>query len=135
MSEALVNTTNATNATHVGWTLLYDLPELSCDERSIQLLSTILYSCATVFVVVLSVVCALMLVLALQIRKMSALIRAMRAATGSGGVEVCSGLLAAPELRSSFQSKAKKSTKKSASFADDNDTACANPRDVDEEEL
>jgi hypothetical protein len=72
----------------------------------------------------------------LQVRKLGALIRALRAATGSSAVEVCSGLLTAPELRSSFQSKAKKSNKKkTAKFTDTEDTACSTPRDVDEEEL
>ena len=83
------------------------------------------------FVVLSTLVAALML----QVRKLGALIRSLRAATGSSAVEVCSGLLTAPQLRSSFQSKAKKSTKKTAKFTDPQDTACSTPRDVDEEEL
>ena len=111
------------------------LPELSCDQGAVEVLRSILLTCATVFVIMLAVVCTLVAALMLQVRKMGILIRSLRAATGSAGVEVCNGLLAAPELRSSFQSKAKRSTKKSAKFADTDGTSCSNPRDVDEEEL
>jgi hypothetical protein len=109
--------------------------ELTCDEKSIEVLRSILLTCAAVFVIVLVVLCTLVLALMLQVRKLGSLIRSLRAATGSSAVEVCSGLLTAPELRSSFQSKAKKSTKKTAKFTDPQDTACSTPRDVDEEEL
>ena len=135
---------NSTNATHNA-TLEGDcrqwaesssvLPELSCDEKSVEVLRSVLLTCAAVFVIVLAVLCTLVIALMLQVRKLGALIRALRAATGSSAVEVCSGLLTAPELRSSFQSKAKKSTKKTAKFTDPQDTACSTPRDVDEEEL
>lgn len=136
---------DSANATHnatlagdcAGWSgsSSSGLPELSCDEKSVEALRSILLMCAAVFVIVLVVLCTLVLALMLQVRKLGALIRSLRAATGSAAVEVCSGLLTAPELRSSFQSKAKKSTKKTAKFTDPQDTACSTPRDVDEEEL
>ena len=134
---------NSTNATHNAtlesdcraWSESSVLPELSCDARSVEVLRSILLTCAVVFVIVLVVLCTLVLALMLQVRKLGALIRSLRAATGSAAVEVCSGLLTAPELRSSFQSKAKKSTKKTAKFTDPQDTACSAPRDLDEEEL
>jgi len=135
------DSTNATrNATLESdcqqWSESSVLPELSCDEKSVAVLRSILLTCAAVFVLVLVVLCTLVLALMLQVRKLSALIRSLRAATGSSAEEVCSGLLTAPELRSSFQSKAKKSNKKkTAKFTDTEDTACSAPRDVDEEEL
>jgi len=138
----LANTTdNATNATVAddcrAWGASSPMmTEVTCDEESIQVLRSILLTCAAVFVVVLAVLCTLVLALMLQVRKLGTLIRSLRAATGSAAVEVCSGLLTAPELRSSFQSKAKKSNKKkTAKFTDTEDTACSAPRDVDEEEL
>jgi len=138
----LANTTdNATNATVEddcrAWGASSPvMTEVTCDEESIQVLRSILLTCAAVFVVVLAVLCTLVLALMLQVRKLGTLIRSLRAATGSAAVEVCSGLLTAPELRSSFQSKAKKSNKKkTAKFTDTEDTACSTPRDVDEEEL
>ena len=137
---------NSDNATHNGTgapsamasppgALSDMLPQLTCDEESVEMLRSILFTCATVFVIMLVVLSTLVAALMLQVRKLGALIRSLRAATGSSAVEVCSGLLTAPELRSSFQSKAKKSTKKTAKFTDPQDTACAAPRDVDEEEL
>ena len=135
---------NSTNATHNttlesdcrAWSDSSMLPELSCDARSVEVLRSILLTCAAVFVIVLVVLCTIVLALMLQVRKLGALIRSLRAATGSSAEEVCNGLLTtAPELRSSFQSKAKKSTKKTAKFTDPQDTACSAPRDVDEEEL
>jgi hypothetical protein len=142
-SVALLTVYNNTfNATHnatgapVGTSSLSDmLPQLSCDEAAVEVLRSILFTCATVFVIMLVVLCTLVAALMLQIRKLGVLIRSLRAATGSSAVEVCSGLLTAPELRSSFQSKAKKGTKKTAKFTDPQDTACSAPRDVDEEEL
>ena len=135
-------TNNATNATSAddcrSWGASSPvMTEVTCDEESIQVLRSILLTCAAVFVVVLAVLCTLVLALMLQVRKLGVLIRSLRAATGSAAVEVCSGLLTtAPELRSSFQSKAKKSNKKkTAKFTDTEDTACSTPRDVDEEEL
>ena len=134
---------SATNATRNAtlesdcrqWSESSVLPELACDEKSVAVLRSVLLTCAAVFVIVLVVLCTLVLALMLQVRKLGALIRSLRAATGSSAVEVCSGLLTAPELRSSFQSKAKKSNKKTAKFTDPQDTACSAPRDVDEEEL
>ena len=130
-------THNATSAGNCeGWSGSSSvLPQLTCDEKSVEALRSILLTCAAVFVIVLVVLCTLVLALMLQVRKLGALIRSLRAATGSSAVEVCSGLLTAPELRSSFQAKAKKSTKKTAKFTDPQDTACSAPRDVDEEEL
>jgi len=134
---------NSTNATHNttfesdcrAWSESSVLPELSCDARSVEVLRSVLLTGAAIFVIVLVVLCTLVLALMLQVRKLGALMRSLRAATGSSAEEVCSGLLTAPELRSSFQSKAKKSTKKTAKFTDPQDTACSAPRDVDEEEL
>ena len=135
---------NSTNATHNttlesdcrAWSESSMLPELSCDARSVEVLRSILLTCAAVFVIVLVVLCTIVLALMLQVRKLGALIRSLRAATGSAAVEVCSGLLTAPQLRSSFQSNVKKSNKKkTAKFTDTEDTACSTPRDVDEEEL
>lgn len=117
------------------WSESSVVPEVTCDARSVEVLRSILLTCAAVFVIVLVVLCTLVLALMLQVRKLGALIRSLRAATGSAAVEVCSGLLTAPELRSSFQSKTKKSTKKTAKFTDPQDTACSAPRDLDEEEL
>ena len=132
----MMSTVNATaNASHdASWGASL-LPELSCDQEAVEVLRSILVTCATVFVVMFAVVCTLVAALMLQIRKMGMLIRALRAATGSAAVEVCSGLLTTPQLRSSFQSKAKKATKKSAKFTDTEDTTCSTPRDVDEEDL
>ena len=137
LSNATSNATNATSADDcLAWGASSPVTtEVTCDEESVQVLRSILLTCAAVFVIVLVVLCTLVLALMLQVRKLGALIRSLRAATGSSAVEVCSGLLTAPELRSSFQSKAKKSTKKTAKFTDPQDTACSAPRDVDEEEL
>ena len=137
LSNATGNATNATSADDCrAWGASSPVTtEVTCDEESVQVLRSILLTCAAVFVIVLAVLCTLVLALMLQVRKLGALIRSLRAATGSSAVEVCSGLLTAPELRSSFQAKAKKSTKKTAKFTDAEDTACSTPRDVDEEEL
>ena len=139
LTNATNNATNATSANDCStWTGSSPMvPELSCDEQSVEMLRSVLLTCAAVFVIVLAVLCTLVLALMLQVRKLGVLIRSLRAATGSAAVEVCSGLLTtAPELRSSFQSKAKKSNKKkTAKFTDTEDTACSTPRDVDEEEL
>jgi len=138
LSNATDNVTNITSADDCSaWTRSSTVvPELSCDQESVQVLRSILLTCAAVFVIVLAVLCTLVLALMLQVRKLGALIRSLRAATGSAAVEVCSGLLTAPQLRSSFQSNVKKSNKKkTAKFTDTEDTACSTPRDVDEEEL
>jgi hypothetical protein len=112
------------------------LPDLTCDAKSVEVLRSILLTCATVFVIVLVVLTTLVAALMLQIRKLSMLTRTLRAATGNGAAEVCSGLLlTAPELRSSFQAKTKRSKKSTVKFTDTEDTTCATSRDVDEEEL
>jgi hypothetical protein len=137
-ANATNNATNATSANDCSsWTGSSPMiPELSCDEQSVEVLRSILLTSAAVFVIVVAVLCTLVIALMLQVRKLGGLIRSLRTATGSSAIEVCSGLLTAPQLRSSFQSKAKKSNiKKTAKFTDTEDTACSTPRDVDEEEL
>ncbi len=136
LSRTVSITFNATaNASHEAAWGASPLPELSCDEEAVEVLRAILLACAVVFVSMLVVVCTLVAVIVLQVRKLGMLIHALRAATGSSTMEVCSGLLTTPQLRSSFQSKAKKNTKKTTKFTDQGDTTCSAPRDVDEEEL
>lgn len=142
LAALLVNLSNATaNATPSddcrAWSVSSSLlPELTCDANSVEVLRSILLTCAAIFVIVLVVLTTLVAALMLQIRKLFVLMRALRAATGNGAAEVCSGLLlTAPELRSSFQSKAKRTKKSTVKFTDTEDTTCATSRDVDEEEL
>ena len=109
--------------------------QLTCEEDSIEMLQTIFYACAIFISSIVGALSVLMCILVLQIKRMSRLIYSLRMDSGGAGIEVRNSLLAAPELRSSFQTKANKSTKKSAKFTDPVDTACTTARDVDEEDL
>ena len=109
--------------------------QLTCEEDSIEMLQTIFYACAILISGLVCVLSVLVCLLVIQIKRMSRLLFTLRSDQGGAGGEVRNSLLAAPELRSSFQSKAKKATKKTAKFTDPSDTACSTPRDVDEEDL
>ena len=98
------------------------------------MLQTIFYACAIFISSIVGALSVLLCILVLQIKRMSRLVYSLRMDSGAG-IEVRNSLLAAPELRSSFQTKANKSTKKSAKFTDPVDTACTTARDVDEEDL
>jgi hypothetical protein len=140
LTALLANLSNATtNATFPldchQWSGSSVLPEVSCDEAAIEVLRAILITCGVVLLLVLATMCALVVALVLQVRKLCVLIQAMRAVTESGAEEVCSGLLTTPRLRSCFKSKGKKPTTRKAKFTDVEDTACSAPRDIDEEEL
>ena len=108
--------------------------QLTCEEDSIEMLQTIFYACAIFISSIVGALSVLLCILVLQIKRMSRLVYSLRMDSGAG-IEVRNSLLAAPELRSSFQTKANKSTKKSAKFTDPVDTACTTARDVDEEDL
>ena len=144
LRNAFKNGSNATTGSSIGSSSIGStgtgeacplFSQLTCEEDSIEMLRTIFYACA---IFISSMVCALSVlicILVLLIKRMSRLIYSLRMDSGGAGIEVRNSLLAAPELRSSFQTKANKSTKKSAKFTDPIDTACTTARDIDEEDL
>lgn len=113
----------------------YAVCEFSSFQREMQLL----YGAALALAAFLCTQSLLLFVLVSQVKKAARLVRALSKEAGVAGAEVRTNLLA-PERSSSssskFQAKSKKSTNnKSATFTDPDNTSCAAPRDVDEEDL
>lgn len=112
----------------------YAVCEFSSFQRDMQLL----YSAALALAAFLCTQSLLLFVLVGQVKKAARLVRALSKEAGVAGAEVRTNLLVSERSSSSskFQAKAKKSTNnKSATFTDPDNTSCAAPRDVDEEDL
>ncbi len=106
-----------------------------CETSSFQREMQLLYGAALALSAFLCTQSLLLCVLVSQVKKASRLVRSLTKEAGVAGAEVRTNLLA-PERSSKFQSKAKKATNnKSATFTDPDNTSCAAPRDVDEEDL
>lgn len=110
-----------------------------CEGASFQRETQLLYGAALALAAFMCTQSLLLCVIVSQVKKASRLVRALTKEAGVGGAEVRTNLLA-PELRSGakLQSKSKKSTNnhnKSVTFTDPDNTSCAAPRDVDEEDL
>lgn len=110
-----------------------------CEFSSVQREMELLYGAALALAAFLCTQSLLLCVLVSQVKKAARLVRALSKEAGVAGAEVRTNLLATERSSSSsskFQSKTKKSTnKKSATFTDPDNTSCAAPRDVDEEDL
>lgn len=128
---------NGTNGSETG-----PLPPLGyavCEFSSFQREMELLYGAALALAAFLCTQSLLLFVLVGQVKKAARLVRALSKEAGVAGAEVRTNLLASERSSSSsskFQSKTKKSTNnKSATFTDPDNTSCAAPRDVDEEDL
>ena len=139
MNDTIANYTlsvmNGTNGSETG-----PLPPLGyavCEFSSFQREMELLYGAALALAAFLCTQSLLLFVLVGQIKKAARLVRALSKEAGVAGAEVRTNLLASERSSSSkFQSKTKKSTNnKSATFTDPDNTSCAAPRDVDEEDL
>ena len=141
MNETIANYTlsvmNGTNSsdTEPPQPLGYAVCEFSSVQREMQLL----YGAALALAAFLCTQSILLFVLVSQVKKAARLVRALSKEAGVAGAEVRTNLLASERSSSSsskFQSKSKKSTNnKTATFTDPDNTSCAAPRDVDEEDL
>jgi len=141
MNDTIANYTlsviNGTNGSETEPTppLGYAVCEFSSFQREMQLL----YGAALALAAFLCTQSLLLFVLVGQVKKAARLVRALSKEAGVPGAEVRTNLLASERSSSSsskFQSKTKKSTNnKSATFTDPDNTSCAAPRDVDEEDL
>ena len=113
----------------------YAVCEFSSFQREMQML----YGAALALAAFLCTQSLMLFVLLGQVRKAAQLVRALSKEAGVPGAEVRTNLLASERSSSSsskFQSKTKKCTNnKSATFTDPENTSCAAPRDVDEEDL
>jgi len=129
---------NATNGSAVAAPALADPRPLGyavCEFSSFQREMQLLYGAALVLAVFLCAQSLLLCVLVSQVKKASRLVRALGKEAGVAGAEVRTNLLG-PERSSKFQPKTKRATSnKSVTFTDPDNTSCAAPRDVDEEDL
>ena len=141
MNETIENyTLSVVNGTNGSETeppppLGYAVCEFSSFQREMQLL----YGAALALAAFLCTQSLLLFVLVGQVKKAARLVRALSKEAGVAGAEVRTNLLASERSSSSsskFQAKSKKSTNnKTATFTDPDNTSCAAPRDVDEEDL
>ena len=140
MNETIANYTlsvvNGTNSSETE-----PLPPLGyavCEFSSVQREMQLLYGAALALAAFLCTQSILLFVLVSQVKKAARIVRALSKEAGVAGAEVRTNLLASERSSSSskFQSKTKKSTNnKTATFTDPDNTSCAAPRDVDEEDL